>query len=232
MEKPLAAAAGIGWQGRHTNLVSRDFGSWLFLGSIFTTLDLPPTRRRWIIAARAAPASTPARPGRSTAAKSTRGCASPISPSRPRRRFPKFAGKNRQPHLWLRRLPRRLPVEQVRANRARGEIFGARRSGRAAAEGTGGDGRGGVPPKIFGQSGQAHRPCAFSCAMCCSPSAIPAIASLAPLAQARLGHESPLVRGMAVWALARLLPRDEFATLAARNHNEPDPDVRAEWGMG
>ena len=41
MEKPLAAAAGLGWQGKHTNLVSRDFGSWLFLGSIFTTIELP-----------------------------------------------------------------------------------------------------------------------------------------------------------------------------------------------
>lgn len=41
MEKPLAAKSGLGWQGKHTNLVSRDFGSWLFLGSIFTTLDLP-----------------------------------------------------------------------------------------------------------------------------------------------------------------------------------------------
>ncbi len=40
MEKPLAEAAGIGWQGKHTNLVSRRFGSWLFLGSIFTTADL------------------------------------------------------------------------------------------------------------------------------------------------------------------------------------------------
>ena len=42
MEKPLAEAAGMGWQGKHTNLVSREFGSWLFLGEIFTTLDLPP----------------------------------------------------------------------------------------------------------------------------------------------------------------------------------------------
>ena len=42
MEKPLAAASGIGWQGKHTNLVSRQFGSWLFLGAIFTTLELPP----------------------------------------------------------------------------------------------------------------------------------------------------------------------------------------------
>ena len=41
MEKPLAAAAGLGWQGKHTNLVSREFGSWLFLGSIFTTAALP-----------------------------------------------------------------------------------------------------------------------------------------------------------------------------------------------
>ena len=42
MEKPLAQASGAGWQGKHTNLVSREFGSWLFLGSIFTTLELPP----------------------------------------------------------------------------------------------------------------------------------------------------------------------------------------------
>lgn len=42
MEKPLGEAAGLGWQGKHTNLVSRGHGSWLFLGAIYTTLDLPP----------------------------------------------------------------------------------------------------------------------------------------------------------------------------------------------
>ncbi len=41
-EKPLAEAAGLGWQGKHTNLVSRDLGNWFFLGAIFTTADLPP----------------------------------------------------------------------------------------------------------------------------------------------------------------------------------------------
>jgi epoxyqueuosine reductase len=41
MEKPLAQVAGLGWQGKHTNLLGRDIGNWVFLGAIFTTLDLP-----------------------------------------------------------------------------------------------------------------------------------------------------------------------------------------------
>jgi epoxyqueuosine reductase len=56
MEKPLAQQAGLGWQGKHTNLVSRHFGSWLFLGEIFTTLELAPDAAGQIIAAAAPPA--------------------------------------------------------------------------------------------------------------------------------------------------------------------------------
>jgi len=44
MEKPLAQRAGVGWQGKHTNLVSRAFGSWLFLAEVFTSLDISPDR--------------------------------------------------------------------------------------------------------------------------------------------------------------------------------------------
>ncbi|MDQ3074347.1 MAG: tRNA epoxyqueuosine(34) reductase QueG [Pseudomonadota bacterium] len=45
MEKPLSAAAGLGWQGKHTNLLSREHGNWLFLGVIYTTLELEPDAR-------------------------------------------------------------------------------------------------------------------------------------------------------------------------------------------
>ncbi len=44
MEKPLAQLAGLGWQGKHTNLVNRDYGSWLFIGSILTDVELTPTK--------------------------------------------------------------------------------------------------------------------------------------------------------------------------------------------
>lgn len=79
MEKPLAQAAGLGWQGKHTNLLSRELGNWFFLGAIFTTLELPRDAPGASIAARAGPASTPVPPGPfRRRSSSMRGAASPI----------------------------------------------------------------------------------------------------------------------------------------------------------
>ena len=135
MEKPLAAAAGLGWQGKHTNLVSRQFGSWLFLGAIFTTLELPPDRAR-ARSLRQLPGLPRYLPDRGISGALPARCAALhlVSHDRAQGTDPaRAARRHRQSHLRLRRLSGRLPVEQVRAGNPRRETRAARRAQRARA---------------------------------------------------------------------------------------------------
>ncbi len=120
MEKPLAAQAGLGWQGKHTNLVSRRHGSWLFLGEIYTTLELPPDppHARSLRHLHALPARLPDR--RLPRAVPARCHALHLLPHhRACRPDPDAtAPGDGQPHLRLRRLPRRLSLEPLRPGHA------------------------------------------------------------------------------------------------------------------
>ena len=231
MEKPLARAAGLGWQGKHTNLVSRQFGSWLFLGAIFTTLDLPQdeTEPDHCGSCRACldicPTSAFPAPYRLDA----RRCISYLTienkgpiPHEFRKAignriygcddclavcpWNKFAQSGHEAKLAARDELRAPPLAELArlddaAFRALFTKSAVKRIGRDRF----------VRNVLIAIGNSNDR-------------------ALAAEAERLLSDDSPLVRGAAVWALSQLLERAAFLALAAKAMRaEPDETVREEW---
>jgi epoxyqueuosine reductase len=234
MEKPLAHQAGLGWQGKHTNLVSREFGSWLFLGAIFTTLDLPRDEAEidhcgscracldsCPTAAFPAPYQLDARrcisyltienkgpiPHAFRAAIGNRiyGCDDCLAVCP----WNKFAQQGREAKLAARDELRSPPLDELArlddaSFRARFTKSPVKRIGRDR-----------FIRNVLIAIGNSDDP------------------SLANSARRLLQDDSALVRGAAVWALSRLLSSDDIAALAAlpRPVQEKDEGVQAEWAL-
>ncbi|WP_454615808.1 tRNA epoxyqueuosine(34) reductase QueG [Bradyrhizobium cenepequi] len=231
MEKPLAQAAGLGWQGKHTNLVSRDFGSWLFLGAIFTATDLPrdsadidhcgsctacqdicPTAafpapykldaRRCISYLTIESKGPIPREFRKAIGNRIYGCDDCLAVCP----WNKFAQAGRETKLAARE-ELRAPVlaDLVRLDDAAFRALFSK-----------------SPVKRIGRDRFVRN---VLIAIGNSDDA-----ALADEAKRLLDDASPLVRGAAVWALSQLLKQEAFAALASRAIDaETDDSVRKEW---
>jgi len=233
MEKPLSEAAGIGWQGKHTNLVSRESGSWLFLGAILTSADLEPdtpqrdhcgscTRCLDVCPTRAFPAPYQLDARRCIAyltiehkghiAEEFRepignrifGCDDCLAVCP----WNKFAGEAREARLHVRAELDNPPLSELLA--LDDAAFRLRFRG--------------TPVKRTGRD-RIVRNSLIAAGNARDPGLLPHVAPL-------LADASPLVRAMAVWAFRRLATAE--AIEAARGLHcagETDPDVRREWGL-
>src|SRR5499426_4091253 len=231
MEKPLAEAAGIGWQGKHTNLVSRELGSWLFLGAIFTTLELPSDAREQdhcgscqacldVCPTRAFPAPYRLDPRR---------CISYLT----------IEHKGPIPHEFRKPMGNRIygcddclavcPWNKFAARTAeyaflpRAELTAPRLADLAQLDDAGFRSLfAGSPIKRTGRN-RFVRNVLIALGNSGDSRALHVIERL-------LADASPLVRGAAVWALAQLADRSSVAAARARHlPGETDPGVRAEW---
>ncbi len=231
LEKPLAEKAGLGWQGKHTNLVSRRFGSWLFLGEVFTTLDLPPDAaesdhcgacRRCLDACPTQAFPAPYR-------LDARRCISYLT----------IEHKGPIPRAFRRAMGNRIygcddclavcPWNKFASRTAefaflpRAELTAPRLADLATLD----DAAfrtifSGSPIKRIGRD-RFVRNVLIALGNAGDP-------DQAPLVEGLLADPSPLVRGAAVWALSRLLDPTRFAALRDRHlPDEAEPDVRAEW---
>lgn len=233
MEKPLAMAAGIGWQGKHTNLVSRDYGSWLFLGTVLTSAVLEPDAKGEDAcgSCRACLDACPTDAFPAPYTLDARRCISYLTiehkdhidaalrPGIGNRIYGcddclavcpwnKFAQSGREAKLKARDDLNAPALAELAA--LDDAAFRARFSGSPIKR----IGRDRFVRNVLiaiGNSGDA---------------------ALARQAEALLDDGSPLVRAMAVWALRRLLSEAAFAGMrATRGAAEGDDAVRAEWAM-
>jgi len=230
MEKPIAARAGVGWQGKHTNLVSREFGSWLFLGSIFTTaeiasdeaevdhcgtcrscLDICPTKafpkpyeldaRRCISYLTIEHKGHIGREFREAMGNRIYGCDDCLAVCP----WNKFAQAARETKFAARNESDNPPLAELldlddAGFRARFRGIAVKRTGRDR-----------FVRNVLIAAGNSHD------------------VDLLPRVEARLDDASPLVRAMAVWALAKLAPEQFAALRDARSAAEPEQAVAAEW---
>ena len=231
MEKPLAMAAGLGWQGKHTNLVSRDFGSWLFLGAIFTTLELQPDApgADHCGSCRACLDVCPTNAFPAPYRLDARRCVSYLTIEHKGHIAPEFRGPigNRIYGCddCLAACPWNKYAQAARETKllARADLIAPRLADLARLDDAGFRALfAGGPVKRIG-----HARFLRNVLIAVGNSGDP---TLADVARERLDHESPLVRAMAVWACGRLAPREAFMELAnARAPRELDEAVRAEW---
>ena len=231
MEKPLAEAAGLGWQGKHSNLVSRDHGSWLFLGAIYTTLELVP--------------DAPGRDRCGSCDACQRACPTDAFPAPYRldaRRCISYLTIEHAgpiPHAFRAAMGNRIygcddclavcPWNKfavaAQANRAfapRAELAAPGLADLLALDDAGfRQVFSGSPIKRIGRDRMVR-----NCLVAAGNSG--AAALVEPVARL-LGDAAPVVRGAAIWALARL-DRDRWVLeRAARAAGEADEIVRGEW---
>jgi epoxyqueuosine reductase len=230
MERALGEAAGLGWQGKHTVLVSRDLGNWLFLGAIYTTLDLPPdapesdhcgTCRRCLDAC-------PTKAFPAPYLLDARRCISYLT----------IEHKGPIPHEFRPLIGNRIygcddclavcPWNKFAAVasevkfKARADLEAPRLAELAALDDAGFRRFfSGSPIKRIGRERFVRN---VLIAIGNSGSA-----ALIPTAKALLGDASALVRGAAIWALSRLMPEEAFRKLRGNLHGETDAGVLAEW---
>ncbi|RWF98800.1 MAG: tRNA epoxyqueuosine(34) reductase QueG [Mesorhizobium sp.] len=231
MEKPLAEAAGLGWQGKHTNLVSREHGSWLFLGTIFTTAELEPDKaeidhcgscracldicptdafpapyrldaRRCISYLTIENKGPIPREFREAIGNRIYGCDDCLAVCP----WNKFASVAAEAKL--------APRENLREPRLSELLLLDDATFRSFFSGS--------PIKRIGRDRFIRN------ALIAAGNSDDA--SLTPVARGLIDDGSPLVRGAAVWALSRLMERRDFAELAASAlQAEGDATVREEW---